>query len=626
MRIPYPSPASCFPEARLPQHDAGLANSAQERRQPPVKLQRFYRFHLLAIVAWVSSCQCGREEHRPFTPFGVASDLGSPQASLGKLADSGPPPTFTARSAERLDPPRDRFVIGATEWVAPDAGRFAQVLAVDLDHDEKSELVAWVVPATQDPLRPPGSLWLLTETARELRGFPGFVPGAPACSHSVSLEATGPSTMTLDVRAVCPSGGLARAPVRSLSVIAPLRPEPVLLELRLADPVAPEQLTVRVDSNDRDADSRDDARVTFTLSTPDTAPAVAQFAWLERAAGLARDPDEPGASFKALGSLEVVRAKGVNTSRQVAERLNNARRLYAYLCKEGGAFRLTDSNGTALNCGELQSAFDAFVQAEVRAAITQKNFASALFALDRNDWLGRRIPAKLQTQLGAEVKKAIGESKYKAQELPVRLRDAGASPHYSPLTFQGLDLLAMTPDGIRRFRDGVAPDRHEDVSDEVDAWPLLAFGPGGERLLDVSYPCDDARVTLLAQLPDGSFKPTLVTDVLAPRPGNCQGGDAFFHPELRSITWSSQGLTALFGPLRVGPAQGGPRAGSPLSPDGQSAVAVTSLGLFVTSRDSQQLVKTTTDLPDLADCVISNNAVLVACRAGARAFLLRYDP
>src|SRR6187551_1590082 len=102
MRPPYPSPAVCCPKVLRSKRHADLTEAAQSPTQPRAKLQRFYRFHLFAIVAWITSCQCGREEHRPFTPFGVASDLGSPGASSDTPTDSGPAPVaFAARSAER---------------------------------------------------------------------------------------------------------------------------------------------------------------------------------------------------------------------------------------------------------------------------------------------------------------------------------------------------------------------------------------------------------------------------------------------------------------------------------------------------------------------------------------------
>jgi hypothetical protein len=77
--------------------------------------------------------------------------------------------------------------------------------------------------------------------------------------------------------------------------------------------------------------------------------------------------------------------------------------------------------------------------------------------------------------------------------------------------------------------------------------------------------------------------------------------------------------------VRLGTAQGGPHAGSPLSPDGQTVVSTTSLGLFVSSPQSQYLVKTVKPVIALNDCVISNGGSRIACRAGDRTVLLTHE-
>src|SRR5690606_19690453 len=175
----------------------------------------------------------------------------------------------------------------------------------------------------------------------------------------------------------------------------------------------------------QDDDGHDDAVVTFgLLSTPptpeldqdgepvplrdaDVTPSKAQFVWLDRAAGMARDTSEPQKSFADLGSIETVRAQGPTTSRLVAERINNARRLFAYLCKESGTYRMTDANGTSFTCGTLLEAFDNYATADVTAALTQSNPARALLAFEQSSWFGNGISAKVERALERDLRTHI---------------------------------------------------------------------------------------------------------------------------------------------------------------------------------------------------------------------------
>src|SRR5690606_12804827 len=115
-----------------------------------------------------------------------------------------------------------------------------------------------------------GGLWLLTESsAVQLETLPAFIPNSQQCEHRVELSQTGPSSLTLDVAAQCPTAGIPRAPTRALVVLAMQTPPRRLAQLRLAPAPNGEMLEVSVDSRDRDQDGHDDAMVTFAITRSD---------------------------------------------------------------------------------------------------------------------------------------------------------------------------------------------------------------------------------------------------------------------------------------------------------------------------------------------------------------------
>ncbi len=326
----------------------------------------------------------------PFTPFGVATVVrAEPPSSMASsdVPDAGQKRSFKRQNAKILNPPSATIRIGPWQVQAPDGAVFTSYLLMDLDGTQGPEIVASIVRGTDTPSaagKSQPSLMLLQrgQAPKPLASFPGFVPTGPACQVSTALRSTGPTTVTWDVEARCNESTLARAPTRSLSVIAPLSPRPVRLQLRLAAPAPSEQVKLTVDSADVDADGHDDAEVTFELSQAQTEAAEpseeaqtvsASLVWFDRAAGMARDPAQPHATFLGLGNAALAMAKGPTTSRRVSSRINLGRRLFAYLCKESAAFRVTDADGSALPCGDLRAAFEQFAQAEVTAALTQKN-------------------------------------------------------------------------------------------------------------------------------------------------------------------------------------------------------------------------------------------------------------
>lgn len=580
-------------------------------------------------------CKCESDPKRPFTPFGVATEVRpatGPSAPEDATSNDTSTAAFTRVVGQLVNPPAAVLHVGEWTLRAPDNQFFAQYVAADLDDKPGVEVVAWLVsgpdpqagrPARGEPL----VLFQRDQPPKTLAQFPAFVPRSDGCSLQTDLTATGKTTVTWDVTANCAAGTLIpRSPYRSLTVLAPLHPNPVRLQLRLAEPIAEEHVNVEVSTDDLDGDGHDDATITFTLdvveaegSTTKTQPAEARLTWLDRAAGMARDNTEPKKSFASLGNLELVRAKGQNTSRQVPRRINYARRLFAYLCKESATYRVTDVDGTPVVCGDLTPAFDSWVTSEVTAALTQRHYARAVLGFEQGTWFGSGLSTKASKAVEKLLRDAIATKAVAVDVLDVRAASPAPGPHYAPLRYVEETLFVMTGRGVQRFRNGTL----EDASDEVDPWTLVAFGPEAQRLSLLAFPCNDANVVGSSQTNTGNFGTALVTDILSPRPGLCAGRGATPDIEFRPVAWTrEEGLSAYVGPVAVGAPPRFRQPGSPQSDNGSWAISSGKLGLLVQTPTSAEFWSTPSEFGNLTDCVISDSGARAACLQGNRVAVL----
>lgn len=602
-------------------------------------LSRTSRVRILAYVAATIAtvgCKCEGNTKRPFTPFGVATEVRpvtGPSTSEGATADEETAVDFERVAGQLVNPPTSKLQVGDWQLEAPSNQYFAQYVAANLDDKPGLEVVAWLVGGTDPATGKTGRAEPLVFFQRDqppktLAQFPAFVPRTDGCSLETELAATGPSTVTWDVAANCAPGTLIpRSPYRSVAVIAPFHPTPVRLHLRLAEPVADEQVTVTTSSADVDGDGHDDATLAFELHTSESGtdasptkvqPAAVRLTWLDRAAGMARDNIEPRKSFTSLGNLEQVRAKGQNTSRQVARRIDFARRLFAYLCKESATFRVTDVDGTPISCGDLTPAFDSWVSADVTAAITQRHFARAVLAYEQGSWFGAGLSTKGTKAIEKSLRDAIGTKAVTAHALDVKAATPAPGPHYSPLRYVEDALFLITPHGVQRFQAGTLAD----ASDEVDPWTLVAFGPEAQRLSQLAFPCNEANVVGSSQTNTGNFGTALVTDVLSPRPGVCDGRSTSPDIEFRPVAWTREGLSAYLGPVAVGASSRFRQPGSPQSNNGNWAISSGKLGILVQNPTSAEFWSTPPDLGRFTDCVISDSGSHAACLQGSRVIVL----
>jgi hypothetical protein len=578
-----------------------------------------------AIFA-LPGCKCGGD--RPYTPFRIGET-----ASASSNAVPPPPPTPSGAPAdgfprEAIAAPKDvnRFAVdGVPIEVAPERV-IDRALAADFDGDGTKDAVAWTRSKSEGAeTASTGELVFFggnTPAGRVVGTMPPFVPSGPGCKHTVTFAETGPRTVTLDIGAHCDQALVARSPTRGLAVIAPAAERSTVLLLRFADAAPSESLVVAVDSRDRDADGRDDVRVTVTLRTaPDDLEASADLVWLDRTAGPSRDRSEPAHSLASLGSTESVKASGKTTSAKVPGRVANARRLAATLCAERGTPRVFDSEGSPLVCNDLAAAMQSLLGAEVRAHVARHDVLSAIAALEKDGWYGAPLPPKARALLEKDVASASDRRIAAEQPLDVTPRARSGLPRFSPLAFEPDGaLLVQTANGVSRIR---FPEGHvEDASEGVDPWPLTVGDASTPRWTGIAFPCDRSEVVLLESDASGTPLPSVPTRLLAPRPGPCAHGGKVPTPDLVPLEWAAGravGLIGggLFGTASVAELAPLPPHGAPRSPDGKSLIVPWSKGLFIATGTKAMTWSTTTT--PLTDCVVANGAASAACVHAGRA-------
>jgi hypothetical protein len=550
-------------------------------------------------------------------------------------ASPAPPvaaPTLVKPSLNRealiAPPDAKEWRLGERLLQAPDGLAFNLGLSGGFAGGHERDVLAWLIGTPDKPVI--GELWLYPEAgpARLVATAPAFLPTGPSCTHAAHLQQTGPSSITLDIQASCNTPLLPRAPVRSVSVLEPLRDPPKIVGFQLAAAAPGESLDLEIASRDRDKDGRDDVELSLAVSTGQGTDARASFVWLDRSAGLSRDSAEPLASFARLGALAGERAENHKSSAEVADGVDAARRLYANLCSESGVSRISLDTGEELPCGELGAVFQALTAASINADLSLGRVERGFADLAQHTWFPSGAKADADRFIKTELKQLLGRvtRRHVVKLVPLQghPRDLESGPHYSPLSFHADgSLLLLTPTGVVR----AAPDgRFEyNAGPEVVAWPTAVAAPNGELLTGVAFPCERSEVSWLRSAPNGAPLPALSSGLVAPRPGACRAGSPFLPPRVVPIAWTNEGVSAFVGGTLVGSLPAHPPMGSPVSPNGRFAIVPTPWGLLVTGKEKPALwvFDDPTLSAQLRDCVINDNAQAAACllRGGPQVIL-----
>ncbi len=576
-----------------------------------------------AAAAALSGCEGCQRKDKPYTPFGIASvappSAGASATGVASAAPDARAPTWSKKMALVARPPAARWQLKERALAAPPGRLIERGLLHDFDADGKAEALVWTVPA--EPKGSPGQLYRIDadERATRLFSLPGFVPSGPGCRLLPELAVTGKATATLDVRAKCSVAMLSRAPIRSLTVLAPARSAPVVASLRIIDPGPNQPLSVDVTTQDRDADGRDDLALRVKVVHRKRTQS-AQFIWFDRASGVARDVSQPRSAF--LSAAGRARWSSKRSKHAANARLDVAalRRLMATTCAEGGVPRVLTEEGSPLSCGNLQLVLDRAAAADVTAALTAKDVLGAFAAYERAGWYLKAPSDKTRTSLEKSLHAAVDlqPAERVATSVTAQVHQA---PGYLPLRYEPpATLWVLTDAGPRAVAaDGSLAAIDED-GDGPAPWPLELKRGDGATLTGVAYACDRPWVSLSFKRQDGKLD-TTSTQLLAPRPGTCRPNATFDAPSAVGLGVKGGSVALLLGASRVGASLSFADAtlreqpkGAPRSPSGKYLAVPTPLGVLVASATSHRLWQLAQPWPHaLVGCAVNDAASALAC-------------
>jgi hypothetical protein len=301
------------------------------------------------------------------------------------------------------------------------------------------------------------------------------------------------------------------------------------------------------------------------------------------------------------------------------------------MCAESGTPRIFDAEGHPLECGRLTTTFARAVQAQIKAALTQDRPLEAFGFLVRDDWFGHASDKKeLQARLDLLRGKLRTLDDVTHVWLSARPPRRGTMPRLSPLTFLDDDTLVVNEGESTALytADGKLLEDGEDAGQSmgpIPPWSLAVASEGRKMWSGVLHSCDRSEVMLTFLDGDGTSLPDERTDLLAPRPGTCNGSKKHDIPRPVPLGFSGERLQAWVSGSIVGPRTPVTRAlGSPRSPNKTWVVFPTELGLILDGPRLELWKLETLDKPGaLTDCTVSNGARRVACVYEGRVVLMR---
>jgi hypothetical protein len=606
---------------------------------------------LAAVLLAAAEAGCkGCHEDHPYVPYTIALDAapGAPapdaQAEVEPERDGG---AFAERAGQAAPSGATHWSLSGFELDAPQG----MVFEVGVTGDFGAGPAAFAVVRGAATPEEPGALVFYKASGARPDVVVRVATGAGRCAASRRLVQV-PGGVVAELGLGCPAAA-SKDPSRLLiAASAGKDGARVKLAVGIVDPPAAPTLGVSVDLADRDGDGVADVGVRVTLEGGDApfepAPrASAVVRWLDRPAGLSRDPDEPDASLRVLAAQANVRAASAKTAASVPPLVRQIRALFGALCAEGGAPRLLRARplvdkvvfeGPAAACGPSRGLEEAGLAA-VRAAATEGNVVLALAALERAQRApATRTPTRAADAVGWIEKLAPPAIAAEAPRAIAAVPDGerGRKPAWGPLAFEGSGkLLVRTAVGVVRVDPATGDET--DAAD-VRRWPLSVTSPDGARsLLEVYDACDGVALhaTLLHGEGDVLDVPLPVSPTGAARCGSARGEPAPTVP----IAWGAQGLELLVlgEPLLVSDASRAsalraPLAqpvtlGAPRSPNGASLAVPSALGLLVRGPRTRLLRARELDgtWAEQHGCVVSDDGARAACVRAGRAWVGRWD-
>jgi hypothetical protein len=611
-----------------------------------------------AAAALLGGCQGCKDDH-PYVPY-VIGDAET-KVSLATTSQLAPPPEeggagFAAQAASVAPEGSASWTLDGLALVAPEGMTFQLGLARDFDGDGAPDALAIARGKTAGDQgqvlyyagKPGGGV-----EAGVIAGAPPPmpVPNDPTCSPVQRMSLIGTRSVFVEIGTQC-AGHDAASPARRARGAVPSRWAAVVwaparahraevhLALVVSDPPGSPPLTLDADGSDYDGDGIDDVTMKITLdgSWPpfEAGPRVsATLRWIDRPAGMSREPDQPEASLHAALAGVAARAAKAKDAPSVLPLVRQVRALFQAMCAEGGAPRLLRSpDGRPIACGPPSHALEEAGLAETRALASTFDVLGAIAALGRAQQLpASRTPARA-TDAEAWIEQAAPLAWSSALRAISALPaiDHGNSPAWGAMAFEPTGkLLVRTPGGVVRV-DPASGDQ-SDASD-VAPWKAPVLSPDGSlRWNDVQDACDgssfaasfvgagdrDGREVLLPiQGRVGCVSPKGEPVAAMPVAWGPAGFVALVSGQLVSFSLDLAHASVAPTPPSLAPAPGGPR-----SPDGKTVVVPTSLGIVVRGAKTRLFRAKELDgaYLELRDCTVSDDGNRVACVRGGVAFV-----
>jgi hypothetical protein len=597
----------------------------------------------VALVLVLTGCGRACKNDHPYVPYSIAeAGVTSAVEDAGTIApaeDAAAPGTILATPAPAN---ATRWSLDGLDLVAPADRTFVLGVTGDVDGDGAKDALA-VVRAMHEPLSAAELVFFKGQGAASVVASAPVGAPDPACAPADRLAIVGHRSASVELGTSC------KAPVtgsRWLAVVTFDRGARLHFDATIVDPPNAPKLTLDVDGSDRDGDGIDDVTVRATVDAPN-APfepmprASARLAWFDRPAGLSRDPQEPDASLRALAKEAMTRAGRAKDAPGVPAAVHQTRALYAALCSEAGAPRVTKvsvGNGS-IACGASKALEEAGL-ALTRAWATLGDPVRAASALDR-------APQPPATRTAARLTEAAGWITQSAPVVQARqLRAIAAVPHIERSAAPSWGALAFEPSGKLLVRTSAGVVRVDPTSgDEADApdvhaWKVQVLSPDGQlRWIEAYSACDNVALhATFAPTADADPRDVLlpVAPALSARCAAGKGDPARAQP----VAWGPRGLEAIVSgePILFAPDlakaslaaawldQPAPQ-GSPRSAGGKAIVVPTSQGIAVRSGKPRLLRAKELEggYLELRDCAVSDDGVFVGCVRGGRAFVGAWD-
>ncbi len=606
---------------------------------------------LLVLLASSTGCAKACKNDHPYVPYSIgdgdAPDGWEDGATTQVVEDSG----AMEIAATAAPAGATRWTLEGLDLAAPPDRVFVLGLARDLDGDGAKDALA-IVRATKDEAAPDETIFF-KGTARGLDApasvatGPGPAPAVDAgCARVARLAQIGRRSAVVELGAACAT----LATSRWLGVLSFDRGVRTRFATTIVDPAESPHLTVDADGADRDGDGIDDVTLRVSIDAPNTPfepmpRATTKIVWFDRPAGLSRERDEPDASLRALAQAAATRAAKAKDAPQVPGAVHQIRALYGAVCAEGGAARLVKITvGTGgVACGPSRALEEAGF-ALARAHATMGDPARAVWAIDR----AQQPPASKTPARVAEAYAWIAQAAPIA--LAKQLRAIAAVPQIERGAAPSWGALAFEPNGKLLIRTAAGVARVDPVAgDEVDApdatpWRTHVVSPDGTlRWLSVTTACDGGplRASFASTGPalDADARDVLLP-VATPLGTKCAAGRGEAAHAV-PLAWGPRGLEALVAgepvlftadlsraSIAAAALEQAVTPGAPRSPSGKVTVVPTSLGIVVRSPKARMLKAKELDggYGELQSCTVSDDATMVACVRGGRAFVGTWDP